>query len=267
MITTVTLNPVIEQTQDFKFCTGFQTDYLSLLAKANGLNSARIAAILGERFKHDPLSNIDIISDKNTPFSNKEIYSFVKEYIRLLKHSEIIIASGSLPSGLPKTFYGDMVKIARDNNVRVIINVTDDYLEEAVKARPFMIKISVEKLQALMGYDLNNEYKIIYEARCICKQGIEVVAISLGKEGAIFTTKEGTYRVYAPKVNVDLCEGYEDAFLAGFAVEFFRKAKLENAFKYAVAAGTAVVIEDKIGDIDVTLVDRIFHGIKIKKRD
>ncbi|QXM05565.1 1-phosphofructokinase family hexose kinase [Crassaminicella indica] len=282
-------------------------DEVKITAGGKGLNVARVAAILGEKVNAtgllggysgkfiqeeldklnistsfvpinkasriftaivDPLNNTEtIVAEKGPVVTKRELNAFVKEFVKILKYSEIIVAAGSVPKGLPKTIYGDMVKIARDNNVKMIIDASGSYLEEAIKARPFMIKPNLEELEELVGYQLDSEYKIVFECKHICKQGIEVVGISMGEAGAIFVTKDGAYKVCAPKVSQINSVGCGDAFVAGFAVSIYRKNTLEEAFRMAVATGTANAIEGKIGYVNLEFVKKFYNEVKVIKLD
>lgn len=282
-------------------------DDVKITAGGKGLNVARVASILGEKVNAtgllggysgkfikeeldkldiytsfvqinepsriftaivDPLNKTEtIVAEKGPVVTKKELNAFVMEFVKILKYSQIIVAAGSVPRGLPKTIYGDMVKIAKDNNVKMIIDASGNYLEEAIKAKPFMIKPNLEELEELVGYKLDSDYKIIFECKHICKQGIEVVGISLGDKGAIFTTQDGVYKVLAPKVSPINSVGCGDAFVAGFAVSIYRQNDLEEAFKWAVATGTANVIEEKIGYVNLKWVEKFYKEVKVKRLD
>lgn len=292
---------------NFQPNTRYMVDDVKVSAGGKGLNVARVAAMLGEKVNAtgllggvtgkfvqeeldklnistsfvwineatrvftaivDPVNNTEtFLSEKGPEVTKKELNAFVKEFVKTLKYSEIMIASGSVPPGLPKTIYGDMVKIAQDNNVKMIIDACGSYLVEAIKAKPFMIKPNLQELEELAGYELDSEYKIIYESKYICRQGIEVVAISLGDKGAIFTTKDGVYKICAPKISAINTVGCGDAFVAGCAVALFRKKELPDAFRLAVAAGSANAMEKQIGYIDPATVEKFYQETKLKRLD
>lgn len=212
----------------------------------------------------DPVNQTETRVNEVGPYVTKdELSKFVKEYIKILKYSDVIIASGSVPKGVPKTIYSDMVKIARDNNVKSIIDASGKYLEEAINAKPFMIKPNLMELRELVGYDLNNEYEIIHEAKYICKQGVELVLISLGSNGAIFTTKDRVYKVQVPNIEPVNAVGSGDALIAGFAVSLRKKYDLEEAFRYGVSCGAANALEKRIGYINKEKVKELYKQVKI----
>lgn len=281
------------------------TDDVMITTGGKGLNVARVASVLGEKINAtgflggysgnfikeeldklgidtsfvpikessriftaiiDQKNNTEtIVAEKGPVVTKEELNAFVKEFVKIIKYSDVIVAAGTVPKGLPKTIYGDMVKIARDNNVKMIIDASGSYLEEAIKAQPFMIKPNLEELEELAGYKLNSEYEIVFECKHICKQGVHVVGISLEDQGAIFVTKDGVYKVCAPKVSLVNSIGCGDAFVGGFAVSLFRNNDLKEAFKMAVATGTANAIEGKIGYIDKRNVEKFYNQIEVKK--
>lgn len=214
----------------------------------------------------DPINKTETTVNEIGPFVTKEeLTKFIKEYIKILKYSQIIIASGSVPKGVPKTIYRDMVKIAKDNNVLPIIDASGKFLEEAIKAKPYMIKPNINELKEIVGYDLKNEYEIVHESKYICKQGVELVVISLGSNGAIFTTKEKVLKVEAPEIIPVNTVGSGDALVAGFAVAMIKNFRLEDAFRYGVACGTANALEKGIGYVDKDVVESLYEQVKIQR--
>lgn len=214
----------------------------------------------------DPINRTETTVNEVGPFVSKtELTKFIKEYIKILKYSKIIIASGSVPKGVPKTIYRDMVKIAKDNNVLPIIDASGKFLEEAIKAKPYMIKPNLKELRELVGYELNNEYEIIHESKYICKQGVGLVVISLGSKGAIFTTREKVIKVEAPNIKAVNTVGSGDALVAGFAVALVNKFDLDNAFRYGIACGAANALEKGIGNIKKETVERLFSQVKLTR--
>ncbi|WP_432663914.1 1-phosphofructokinase [Wukongibacter baidiensis] len=288
---------------NFKADNKYRVDDVTVTVGGKGINVAKTAAILGQRINAtgflgglsgeyikreliklgistsfvniagesrnftaiiDPINNTETTVNENGPFVTKvELTRFIKEYIKILKYSKIIIASGSVPKGVPKTIYRDMVKIAKDNNVIPIIDASGKYLEEAIKAKPYMIKPNIDELRDLVGYDLKNEFEIVHESRYICKQGVDIVVISLGSEGAIFATKDRVFKAKAPTINSVNTVGSGDALVAGFAIAITENYSLEEAIKYGVACGTANALEKEIGYVDKDNVSRLYNETKL----
>jgi tagatose 6-phosphate kinase len=212
----------------------------------------------------DPINNTETTVNEEGPFVTKaELTRFIKEYIKILKYSKIIIASGSVPKGVPKTIYRDMVKIAKDNNVIPIIDASGKFLEEVIEAKPYMIKPNISELRTLVGYDLKDEFEIVHESRYICKQGVEIVVISLGNEGVIFATKDRVFKAKIPKIETVNVVGSGDALIAGYATAMIENYSMEDAIKYSVACGTANALEKEIGYVDINNVKHLYNKVEL----
>lgn len=249
------------------FLGGLSGDYIKRELVKLGISTSFVS-IEGESRNFtaiiDPINNTETTVNERGPFVTKaELTRFIKEYIKILKYSKIIIASGSVPQGVPKTIYRDMVKIAKDNKVIPIIDASGKYLEEAIKAKPYMIKPNIQELRDLVGYSLKNEFEIVHESRYICKQGVEVVVISLGSEGAIFATKERVFKVKAPNIELVNAVGSGDALVAGIATAMIKNYHLEEMLKYSVACGTANALEKEIGYVDKKKVEQLCKKVEL----
>ncbi len=212
----------------------------------------------------DPVNNTQTTVNEGGPeITREELTKFIKEYIKILKYSKIIIAAGSVPKGVPKTIYRDMVKIAKDNNVLPIIDASGNYLEEVIKAKPYMIKPNMDELNELVGYNLKNEYEIVHELKYICKQGVELVAFPLEGKGTIFATNEKVLKLEIPDIKpLNIC-GYGDALIAGFSVAMINNYDIKNAFKYSVACGVTNSLKKEVDYIDKNYVDDLFNKVEV----
>ncbi|SKC43277.1 1-phosphofructokinase family hexose kinase [Maledivibacter halophilus] len=249
------------------FLGGLSGDYIKRELVKLGISTSFVS-IKGESRNFtaiiDPINKTETTVNEEGPFVTKsELTTFIKEYIKILKYSKIIIASGSVPKGVPKTIYRDMVKIAKDNKVIPIIDASGKYLEEAIKAKPYMIKPNIQELRDLVGYGLKNEFEIVHESRYICKQGVELVVISLGSEGAIFATQEKVFKVKTPNIKLVNAVGSGDALVAGIATAMIRNYCLEEMLKYSVACGTANALEKEIGYVDRKKVEQLYNKVEL----
>jgi 6-phosphofructokinase 2 len=80
--------------------------------------------------------------------------------------------------------------------------------------------------------------------RRIVEQGqAQVVALTLADEGALLTTRDGTWRASALPVEPVSGVGAGDSFLGGMTWSLAEGHSVEKAFRYAVAAGSAALLE------------------------
>ena len=188
---------------------------------------------------------------------------FIKKYTELIKDSDIIVASGSLPRNIPKDFYGKLIKMANDLGKKFLLDTSGDLLKEGIKAKPFFIKPNKDEIEALTGKKIENIEDAIAEIKEFHKQGIELVVISLGSNGSVAGYNNKFYKVNVPKVNAVNPVGSGDSYVGGIAVALQRGYNIEDMLKYASACGTANALEEETGFVNKNTVEDLFNQISI----
>lgn len=154
-----------------------------------------------------------------------------------------VVASGSLPPGVPDDFYARVVRLAREVGARSIVDTTGPALAEALAEGTFLVAPSRRELEAYVGAALDSEQSQLDAASSLIDSGAaEYVTLTLGAQGAILASREATYRLPAPPVEPVSSLGAGDSFLAGFVFRMAQGCGVEMAFRTAVAAGSAAVI-------------------------
>ena len=188
---------------------------------------------------------------------------FIKKYTELIKDSDIIVASGSLPRNIPKDFYGKLIKMANDLGKKFLLDTSGELLKEGIKAKPFFIKPNKDEIEALTGRKIESVEDAIAEIKEFHKQGIELVVISLGSDGSVAGYNNKFYKVNVPKVNSVNPVGSGDSYVGGIAVALQRGYNIEDMLKYASACGTANALEEETGFVNKNTVEDLFNQISI----
>lgn len=188
---------------------------------------------------------------------------FIKKYTELIKDSDIIVASGSLPRNIPKDFYGKLIKMANDLGKKFLLDTSGDLLKEGIKTKPFFIKPNKDEIEALTGRKIESVEDAISEIKEFHKQGIELVVISLGSDGSVAGYNNKFYKVNVPKVNAVNPVGSGDSYVGGIAVALQRGYNIEDMLKYASACGTANALEEETGFVNKNTVEDLFNQISI----
>ncbi|WP_448002333.1 1-phosphofructokinase family hexose kinase [Agromyces bauzanensis] len=162
----------------------------------------------------------------------------------LLPVGGYLVASGSLPPGVPDDFYGLLARICGEHDVRIVVDASGPALEAALDERVFLIKPSLRELAELVGAgDTLDENEQVEAARAVVADGrAEIVALSLGGAGAVLATADGVLRLPTPRVEVRSTVGAGDAFLAGLILRLAEGRTVAEAFRTAVAAGSATAM-------------------------
>ena len=156
---------------------------------------------------------------------------------------DLIVASGSLPPGVPDDFYGQLARTVSARGSRLILDTSGRALAAALGAGVFLIKPSLRELRNLTESSLEHEPEQDAAAReIVARGGAEVVVVSLGAAGVLFATEAGCERLRSPTVPVRSKVGAGDSMVAGITLGLARDYSLRDAVRLGIAAGAASVM-------------------------
>lgn len=160
-----------------------------------------------------------------------------------IEYVEFIVASGSLPPGVPVDVYKHLAKIAKRQNAKFIVDTSGDALKHALEEGVFLIKPNLGELSALLGMSrIETDQVESLAKKIINKYSCEIVVVSLGKEGAILVTKNETHQVKTPEVTRLSTVGAGDSMVAGIVLSISKGWDLKKVLQYGVACGTAATM-------------------------
>ena len=155
---------------------------------------------------------------------------------------EWIVASGSLPRGVPADFYAQAAAIASRRRQKFVLDTSGPALRAAIGHGIELLKLSLSELEFLIGRELGDPPSQEKEiASLIRSEAARMIAVSLGSDGAILGTSEGIRRRPAVKVDERSAVGAGDSFLAGLVLGLARGESGSKALALGIAAGAASV--------------------------
>lgn len=156
---------------------------------------------------------------------------------------EYLVASGSLPPGVPADFYARVASLGKKREAKVIIDVSGEALKKALREGVYLIKPNVREFSELVGKDIQEEAQIKAEAGKIIESGhCEVLVISLGAAGALMVSEEVSERLLPPTVPIVSKVGAGDSMVAGIVLSLARGRSVRESVLFGVAAGAAAVM-------------------------
>ena len=151
-----------------------------------------------------------------------------------------LVASGSLPRGVPVSIYADVARSAARRGVRFVLDTSGAALSAALGSGIALLKPSLGELEGLLGRRLSDPAAQDAEAAALVRSGAAgMVALTLGREGAVLATRDGVVRLKASATQVQSAVGAGDSFLAAMTLALARDAAPTEALAWGVAAGTA----------------------------
>lgn len=178
-------------------------------------------------------------------------------------NAEYIVCAGSLARGVPNDFYAQVAAIAKEKGSKLILDTSGRPLFEAMKVGVYMVKPNLRELQNLVAQKAPTPEKQEQVARHLVETGkAEIVALTLGNEGALLAWKGGAKRLPSPEVEVRSAVGAGSCFTAGMTLGLARGWPLEDAFALAVAAGAAALSTPGTELCRKDDVDRLFAQLR-----
>lgn len=145
------------------------------------------------------------------------------------------VLAGSLPAGVPTGFYATVCRSLRERGIRVALDTSGMALKEAVRARPDLLKPNIHELAELIGRELPDQAAIVAAARSLVAEGVGLVAVSCGEDGAVFITADAVVCARPPRIVVRSTVGAGDAMVAGLVAARLRGLPLAEAARLATA--------------------------------
>ena len=171
------------------------------------------------------------------------------EYEQLLKKLKeykfkpgFFVMSGSAPPGVPTDVYYEVIGIAKDKNLKAVLDADGELLKRGIQAKPFMIKPNSHELRRLLGSQVEGIEDVKRAGAQIRATGVENVLVSMGRDGAVLVSEEGSFFAKPPEVEAVSPVGAGDSLVAGFILGLDTGLSLCESLRLGVAAGAACAL-------------------------
>ena len=156
---------------------------------------------------------------------------------------DVLVASGSLPQGVPPEFMGEIARWARQAGAKLVVDTSDEALRYAVEEGVYLLKPNLGELSKLAGVEALDSESAAAAAQAIIAQGkCEIVVVSLGAAGACLVTRDVVEHISAPAVKKLSTVGAGDSMVAGMVFALCQGRPVREAVRMGVACGTAATM-------------------------
>jgi len=212
-----------------------------LLYAAGGLTGERLQELLNEEdLVHRPFPikgttrESLVISEESTgqqyrfgmpgpEFQKKEWEQFLRELLVIEPTPDYLVASGSLPPGVPSDFFAQVARVGKSKGAKTIIDTSGEALEKALQEGVYLIKPNVREFRELVGEDIIEKSQIKAESQKMIRSNrCEILVISLGADGVLMVTDEIAEHILPPIVPVVSKIGAGDSMVAGIVLSLAR---------------------------------------------
>lgn len=163
----------------------------------------------------EPDGTVTKVNSLGEPLSGKELQAIVDAVRDCAGDASWFVLGGSLPAGVPDSFYATLLDLLRPTGVPVAVDTSGSALVLAVRARPALVKPNREELETAVGRRVHTLGEVVEAAGELRRMGAKTVLASLGADGAVLVEEDGRWHGEAP-VQARSTVGAGDAMLAGF---------------------------------------------------
>ncbi len=163
--------------------------------------------------------------------------------ILTLAHAgDTVVASGSLPSGVPDNLFATLAIALKNKGARMVLDSSGTPLKLALAAGVYLVKPSLRELEEFTGESLPTEAQWRAAASSIVQSGqAQIVALSLGDAGALLVTPQHSFRAPAIPIEVVTSVGAGDNFVGGFVWAMQNGEPLELCLAYGLASASSAL--------------------------
>ncbi len=153
-----------------------------------------------------------------------------------------VVLSGSLPPGLPDSWYSEMTAALKAHGCKVAVDTSDAPLAALAagldRAAPDLVKPNAEELASLTGTAADSPEAAVRAARHLVDRGVGAVLATLGAAGAVLVNADGAWLATPPPIRPRSTVGAGDSSLAGYLRADVEGADAPKRLQMAVAYGS-----------------------------
>ena len=188
--------------------------------------------------------------------------------MRLAQAQDVVVLSGSVPSNVPVTIYQSLCEKLKEKQVSVVLDADGDLLRYGIEAKPHVIKPNREELCRYLGAEEQTVTKeeLIEACQRLVDDGIALVILSLGAQGAVFVSRDARMEADALSVPIVSAVGAGDAMCAAAALALQRQYPMEELVKLSMAAAASALMCEESACGDRETVEALKKQVQVHKK-
>jgi len=209
-----------------------------------------------------------ICTDINeTGFHVKEsdMEAFTTMLLDMVKTDDIVVLSGSIPPGVHKGIYRDMIHDLNKMGARTIVDADGEALKQAIDASPYALKPNIKELSTIIKINEDDMNSIICGARALLQKGINTVLLTLGDRGALYVNDKLCLYAHPIAVDVKSTVGAGDAAVSALAYSIQQGLRELDTLKLACACATACVMTEGTGVPPYELIYKLIDKVVVEE--
>ena len=152
--------------------------------------------------------------ENTAPLPQEIVDRFAAAFRELAVDAKSVVITGSSPHGTPATLYRDLLS---DVAVPCVLDIRGAELLAALECSPYVVKPNRDELAATLGRDLSTDKLLLDAMRELNRRGAQWVVVTDGAKPVWITSRDASYRIAPPQIEVVNPIGCGDCLAAGIA--------------------------------------------------
>jgi 1-phosphofructokinase family hexose kinase len=189
---------------------------------------------------------------------------FTLRYCEHLPETEWVIASGSLPEGLPADYYRRLAQLAKEAEVKFLVDCSGEPLRLAAQGQPTVLKMNRLEFEQAFGLHASSLEELSRLAGAFRRErDVPALVITCGKDGILAVSEQGAFLAASPaQVEVNSA-GAGDAVSAAIPWRLSLGDGWREALRWGAAVSAAVVLTPGTADCNPEDVARILPETQV----
>ena len=182
------------------------------------------------------------------------------------KEDTLFVLAGSVPQGVEKDIYKRIIEMVHKKGAKVLLDADGELFHNSLAAGPDIIKPNRVELEEYAGIDYRaSDEELLGLARELRNKGIETVAVSMGKSGAMLVMPNGEVRCPALSVKAHSTVGAGDAMVAALAYSWDNRLSGEETIRLCMATSAGAVTTVGTKPPTKELIEELKKQVMIEK--
>ena len=232
------------------FAGGFPGDFIAQTLKDSDIHTDFV------QVDEDTRINVKLKTGQETevnaqgPNVTDAKFQSLLNQIKETTDNDTVIVAGSVPKSIPSDAYAQIAKITKQTGAQLVVDAEKDLVESVLEYQPLFIKPNKDELEVMFDTSVKSDEDVIKYAKQILDKGAQSVIVSLGGDGAIYVDRQQSIKAVNPKGKVINTVGSGDSTVAGMVAGLATGLSVQDAFKQAVASGTATAFDADLATKD-----------------
>jgi tagatose 6-phosphate kinase len=214
--------------------------------------------------------DVALFNEPGPPVSARDYARLLAAYLEVVPSCAAVVLSGSLPPGVPADAYAELIRLAAAAGAPAVLDSSGEALRRGLAAGPAVVKPNLAELEAEVGRAVpwagpGDPSAVTGAADELRGHGAEAVVVSLGADGLLAVTGEGTWLAAPARAAAGNPTGAGDAAVAGLGHGLALGIPWPERLRQAAALGAAAAAAPVAGELRLADYERARAGVAISR--